>query len=361
MKRVKLFLSIVFILFLAACGNSNQSSEPSSTEEKNDTDSQETANDESYVLKMSHGFPTGAFHHTFMEWFADEVETKSDGRLKIEIYPTGQLMPPDQEVPAMLQGQIDMSHSSSPVLAGFDPIWNFYELPFLFESDSDDPSVYLEEKIKFNQAENGGQQIVRLMEEKGLKVISLNFVDMFGSVFTTSTDNMITTPESANGLKLRTPGGLIGPETVKAIGASGMTIAGSEVITALQQGVVDGLLTTPLYAHDAQLPIKSFSAVPVFNSVTPVVMSLSKFDSLPEDLQEVLLQAGRDLEIYAKEQVGEKAKTVFSNLENQGVEIFYPTEDEMAQWEEATQPAKELFMNEVEGGKELLETLSSLN
>ena len=65
-------------------------------------------------------------------------------------------MPPDQEMPALLQGQIDMSHTRSPVLAGYDPVWNVYELPFIFDYDPNDTSVFIENRIKFNQSENGG-------------------------------------------------------------------------------------------------------------------------------------------------------------------------------------------------------------
>lgn len=364
MKKVYLSVFVLFIvMFAAACSNSSGTTSTSNQESAGNTSQsapQDSKEEEQYTLKLAHGFPTGAYHHTFMEWFAKEVDNKSEGRLKIEIYPTAQLMPPDQEIPGILQGQIDMSHSSSPVLAGFDPIWNFYELPFIFKYDPKDPNTFLENRIKFNNSENGGKLIAKKMEEKGLKVISLSFVDMFGSVFTASKDNLITSPESAKGLRLRTPGGMMGPETAKAIGASSMTIAGAEVITALQQGVVDGLLTTPIYAHDAKLPVESFSVVPVFNSVTPVLMSLEKFESLPADLQEILLQAGKDLENYAKETVAEKALTVYTSMEEQGIEIYYPTDKEMKHWEEVTKPARDVFESKVEGGTELLSELANL-
>ena len=352
MKKLKIALCILLVLFLAACGNS-----ASSNQNDEGSDSTGSSDQEKYVLKMAHGYPTTSFMHTFMEWFNDEVQKRSDGRLSIDIYPSAQLMPVDQEMPAILQGQIDMSHSSSPVLTSFDPIWNFYELPFIFDYDPKNPSVFLENRMAFNKSEEGGQKIASTMEEKGLKILSFGFVDMFGSVYTTDTNNLVTGPESAKGLKLRTPGGMIGPETAKAIGASGVTIAGAEVITALQQKTVDGLLTTPIYASQAKLPIKSFSVVPLFNSVTPLLMSVRKFESLPADLQEILLQTGEDLETHAMELVLREAKTAYKSLEAQGVEIYYPTEAEIAEWEEATKPARESFVKQINGGAELLEAL----
>ncbi|WP_216829867.1 TRAP transporter substrate-binding protein [Alkalihalobacterium elongatum] len=366
MKRTYLVVCLFLVILLTACGNSNSSVNLGNLSEEaqnsnNEMTSPTSSDEETFVLKVAHGFPTASFMHTFMEWFDEEIQKRSDGRLSLEIFPSGQLMPIDQEVAAVLQGQIDIVHSTSPILAGFDPIWNFYELPFIFAYDPKDPSVFLENRIKFNSSENGGQKIVKMMEAKGLKVLSLDFIDMFGSIYTNDESKLVTGPESVKGLKLRTPGGLIGTETVKALGASSMTIAGTEVITALQQGVVDGLLTVPIYAHDAKLPIKSFSVAPLFNSVTPVIMSLEKFESLPKDLQEILVETGKDLELYAKEQVQERAKTAYINLENEGVKIHYPTKEEIRQWEEATKPAREVFEAQVEGGKELLEELANLN
>lgn len=350
MKMIKITFCVILMFFLAACGKSVETN----------TQVNSQSGEEKYVLKLAHGFTTANFMHTFMEWYNEEIQKRSNGRLSIEIFPSGQLMPVDQEMPAILQGQIDMSHATSPVMASFDPIWNFYEMPFIFDFDPKDPGVFLENRMKFNQSETGGQKIAKKMEERGLKVLAFGFVDMFGSVYTTDADNLVTGPDSAKGLKLRTPGGMIGPETAKAIGASSVTIAGAEVVTALQQGTVDGLLTTPIYANDAQLPVESFSMVPMLNSVTPLIISKSKFDSLPEDLQQILVETGKDLEEHAFQMVLEKAKTAYETLENKGVKIYYPTDEEKAEWEKATQPAREAFVNQVEGGQELLDALKNV-
>lgn len=339
---------------LTACGNS-------ATQSAKGTGGEGNSAEDTVVLKLSHGFPTSSFVHTFMEWFDEEIRAKSDGRLALEIYPNAQLVPPDQEMTAILQGQIDMSHASSPVMAGFDPIWNVYELPFVFDYDPENPEVFLDNRMAFNNSENGGGVIKQKMEENGLKVLSLGFVDTFGSIYTTDAKNAVTGPDSVQGLKLRSPGGLIGPETLDALGASSVTIAGAEVITALQQKLVDGLLTTPIYAHDMSLPVESISAVPLFNTITPLIISLEKFESLPEDLQQILEETGKELEEYAKEQVLEKSLEVFQNLEEKGIDVYYPTDEEIEEWIEATAPARELFKESVEEGEELLEELASIN
>ncbi|MRG84870.1 TRAP transporter substrate-binding protein [Salinibacillus xinjiangensis] len=356
------FILFVLIVFLGACNSESKTTENSiengqTTETSEQTNSEE---EEEYVLKLAHGYPTEAFHHTHMEWFAEEVKKRSDGRLTIDIFPNAQLMPADQEVPAILQGQIDMSHSTSPQLTSFDPIWNVYELPFIFDYDPEDPSYYLDLRDEFNDSENGGQKIAQKMEEKGIKILAYAYTGTFGSVFTNEKDKLITDPASAEDLNIRSPGGIITPETIKGMGANSVTLAGTEVVTGLQQNLVDGLLTSAQYAADAKLPIKTFTVAPLFNPLTPVVISLEKFESLPSDLQDVLVETGQDLEKYVNEVVTEGELAAFEKLENEmNVEFYYPTDQEIEEWREVTKPSLEKFKNEVEGGAELLEELEN--
>ncbi|MBM4763664.1 TRAP transporter substrate-binding protein [Bacillus sp. B15-48] len=356
MKKVNLLICLAFFLFLAACGNASTTQKPA---EDSNSAPNESPKQESYTLKLSHGYPAEAFHHTHMVWFADEVEKRSDGKLKIEIFPNGQLMPESQEIPAIIQGQIDMSHANSANISSVDPLWNVYDLPFIFDYDQKNPLSYLENREKFNNSETGGQILAKGLEDKGLKLLAFSTTGTFGAAFTTSTDNAITTPDTAKGLKIRTPGSIITPETVRAMGANSMTLAGTELITALQTNVIDGLLTSASYAADAALPINTFLVAPLFNPITTVIISLDKFESLPEELQHVLVETGKDLQTYVKEVIAENELKAYEKLQNEmGVEFYYPTPEEIEEWREITKPAIELYEKEIEGGEEIIKGLS---
>ena len=353
LRKLKFVFCVLVVVVLAACGNKTTSNQ--TTDESNSTDS---AGQKEYVLKLAHTFSTSSFIHEYMVWFNDEVQKRSNGRLSIDIYPSAQLMPQEQEVPAILQGQIDMSFTSTPVMASFDPIWNIYELPFLFEYDPKDLSIIMENRKAFDKSEKGGGKIAKMMEEKGLKILAFGYSEGYGGVATTELDNLITGPEDAKGLKLRTPGGMLGPETVKAMGASSVSITTADMVTALQQKIVDGTVaTTPIYASQAKFPIKTYTNVPLSNSMIPLSISLKKFESLPEDLQQILIETGADLENYIVEKVISETDNAFADLESRGVEIYYPTEEEVAEWKKATKPVKEAFIKQVDGGAELFEAL----
>jgi TRAP-type C4-dicarboxylate transport system substrate-binding protein len=361
MKKFNPLLLILLVLFATACGNTTSSNQSKNTS-KNASSSSNTSNQEKYVLSVSHGYTTAQFQHTFAVWYGQEIEKRSNGRLSLEIYPNGQLMPVNQEVAGLLQGQVDMIQSTSPVLSNFDPIWNFYDLPFLFEYDTKDPLVHLENMTAFNLHENGGKFIEKRMEEKGIKVLGMSYNDYFGSVFTADKDILIKNMESFKGLKIRTPGGIITPQTLKALGSSGITISGTEAITALQQGVVDGILTTPMYVYDAKLPVKTYSVIPIFTSATPLLISMEKFNSLPKDLQDILLEVGSEYPHHVKDVVYKSYVDKIGKLETElGVEIYYPTKEEIHEMREATKSVWDFFVKEVDGGKQLIEVLESIN
>ncbi|MEH7178210.1 TRAP transporter substrate-binding protein [Neobacillus vireti] len=353
----KLILAIFLLIampLISACGNTK-----SSADNSNNGNTEANSN-QKYVLKLAHSYSPGSYMHTFMEWFNEEVQKSSEGRLSLEIYPSAQLMPHDQEVPALLQGQIDMVHSTSPVLSSFDPIWNFFDLPFIFKDNPKDPLVYLENREKFLSSEDGGGMIAKRMEKRGVKILSFSYVDYFGTLFTNG--KQVTNVDSAKGLKLRSPGGIITPQTIKAFGASGITITGAEAITAVQQGVVDGMISNPIYAYDVKLPLKNVTFAQLTNTVTPVLMSVDKFESLPKDLQDILVETGKKLETHAKETISNKILEDLNKMESEmGMKIYYPSEKEINEMKTATRSSWKLFEEKVDGGEELLKGISTLD
>jgi TRAP-type C4-dicarboxylate transport system substrate-binding protein len=359
-KLFSSFLVFIVAILLAACGNQTNTTEKASKESDEQKTSQtKGSSEEKYELTLSHGFPATTDMQKFMEWYNEELKKRSDGRLSLKIFPEGQILKHDQEVAGLLQGQVDMVHTTNNILSSFDPIWNFYDLPFLFNYDPKDPMVYLEHKEKFMHHKNGGEKMAKRLEEKGIKVLGVGYIDIYGSIFTNG--KLLTSAESFKGIKVRTQGGIIAPKTIEVLGGSSVTIPGTEAITALQTGVVDGMLTVPMYAYDTKLPVKTYTVIPTHNTAIPILISLKKFESLPKDLQEIMEETGRDYEKYVKETVAKAAKEKIEKLKTEmNVEFYYPTEEELKEFKEITKPVWDFFAEEVEGGGELLEVLSTI-
>ena len=64
-------------------------------------------------------------------------------------------------------------------------------------------------------------------------------------------------------------------------------------------------------------------------------MNLEKFNSLPEDLQQLMLDVGKDMVIRGNEEVGKSEEEYLQKLESEGVNVIYPTEEAMEQFREA--------------------------
>jgi TRAP-type C4-dicarboxylate transport system substrate-binding protein len=358
-KFISVSLVLLVAIFLAACGNKTNSSEKAGNEANDQKPAATNTNGEKYELTLSHGFPTTTDMHRFMEWYNEELKKRSNGRLSLKIFPEGQILKHDQEVAGMLQGQVDMVHTTNNILSSMDPIWNFYDLPFVFDYDPKDPLVYLEHKEKFNRHEKGGQLIVKRLEDQGVKVLAMGYIDIYGSIFTNG--RPITDVASFKGLKVRSQGGIIAPKTIEVFGGSSVTIPGTEAITALQTGVVDGMLTIPMYAYDTKLPITDYTVIQTHNSALPVLISLEKFESLPEDLQQIMIETGKDYEKYIKEVVSTNVQDKIEKLKNEmNVNVYYPTEEELNEYREVSKEVWDFFADEVEGGKELIDVLSTI-
>jgi C4-dicarboxylate-binding protein DctP len=361
MKKFLFVFCIAMALILTACssgGSSTSTSSSSSDNSSNAGDSDSKNSDEKYVLRVSHPYPEISAQQKTLEWYNDELVKRSDGRLSLDIFPGAQLMPPDQEIPGILNGQIDIALPLSSLLGSLDSVWYLFELPYLFDFDPEEPNVYLEHKRAFLHSEKGGELIKSLTEKHGLKVLHMS-QDNYSEVFTSGKDNMITDLESFKGKKIRTTGGTIQGETFEALGASPMVVAAPEVAPAMQQGLVDGVISSANYAAQ-HYPVKTWTAIPLNAYVLTITMSVEKFNSLPKDLQDILAKTGKDLDLH-QDEVSNKMITedLKKMVKEKGIESYFPTEKEHNEIKKVLLPAHKKWADTVEVGHPLLEEIEN--
>ncbi|WP_177184324.1 TRAP transporter substrate-binding protein [Psychrobacillus sp. OK032] len=348
---IGIFFPIMFII--SACSGASETSQ-NSQQKNNDAGN---SNNTKYVLKVSHTYPTTGLHHQSMEWFNDELVERSNGRLSLEIYPSAQIMPPGQEIQAMLNGQIDMNMTNSALIGSIDPIWYLFELPYLFEFDMEDPSLFYKHKRAFFDSEKGGEVIKKKTDERGLKVLSMT-QDNFSEIFTAGKGELVTDLKSATGLKLRTPGGTVLKDSINAIGANAVVVDAAEVATSIQQGALDGVISTAYYAL-SNYPIKTWTSVPINNFTIAVMMSNKKFDSLPTDLQSILVETSKDFDKFLDEVFLANLKNNEKLAKEKGVEVYFPTEEEHNEFKKVLLPLHDEWAKTVEGGQQLLDEIEN--
>lgn len=303
------------------------------------------------TMKLSHPYPTVTQHHKNMEFFKAEVEKRTAGRLVVDLFPASQLMPITQEINGILSGQIQAAYTLNTIAATIDPLWGFFEMPFLFNIAPDN-QAHLKQ---FVRSERGGGVLRASMEAKGIKVIAIAPTDIVAA--TINTKRPISKLEDFAGLKMRIPGGKYLGQTLQRLGASPISMAYPEFSPAIVQGTVDGTVTGVLFTHDNRIPIKFLSSINLWYAGLPVLMSKRFFDGLPADIQKTVLEVGRDLEDYGfkvtEEEAAKRLKLIEQDMK---VKVEPPLDPkEIARMRAAAEPVLEAFLKDNPAGKGLIE------
>ena len=218
------------------------------------------------------------------------LHERSNGRLQVEII--SRMFSTNELFTAVAKGKADMADIAMPWLSGTYPIWNWGEIPGIVDEN---PVKGLAEELAVYSDKD-----VRALYDETLAKYNLKFW------FTTQWDpangiwsnKEIKTLEDLKGMKIRV-GGYLPTKGIKTLGGSPVTIAGSELAPAMMAGTIDGVLTSLGYGYSIGLAkvSKHFTLSPLSPtwSATTLV-NKKKFDSLPQDLQKVFLDVGRELQ-----------------------------------------------------------------
>ncbi|MEM9390016.1 MAG: TRAP transporter substrate-binding protein, partial [Bacteroidota bacterium] len=185
------------------------------------------------VLRLAHGLDVTHPVHQGMVFMAKELEKESGGKLKLTIYPSGQLGA-ERECLELLQiGSLDITKVSAAVMENFAPNYQVLSLPYIFRDRAHGYAV-LDGDV--------GQQLLDEGEKYRLK--GLCFYDAGSRSFYTK-EKPINSPADLRGLKIRVQKSKTAVNMVEQLGGSPTPISWGELYTALQQGVVDGAENNP--------------------------------------------------------------------------------------------------------------------
>ena len=273
MKNPKKMFGMILmsaVLLLGACSNS-----------KTETDVATAEGESTYNFKMSYVTQTGHNWHKFAEKFKEELDAKSDGRMKLELFPAAQLGPEADMVQQMQSGSLDFAVLTVPYLSTRVPAFDAWNLPFLFDD--------LEGAVAASETAPA-KEMLGLLEEQGIK--GLGYLHA-------GTHNMLLKVEpikamkDVDGKKLRFTGGASVLDFWKGLGSSPIAMGLPEVYNALQTGVIDGLsidknaILSEKYYEIAENYVLTKHMV--FGGV--VASSLVNYDNMPENDRKIIDEA----------------------------------------------------------------------
>ncbi len=279
------------------------------------------SNSDGKTLKLAHGLdPTHPVSQA-MEFMAKRCEEISDGKLKIETYPSGQLGSEQQCVELLQIGSLAITKVSSAVLEGFTEEFKVLGIPYLFRS----------KQHMFNMQDSDvGKEILESLDPYWIK--GLCFYDAGARSFYTI-DKPIYKPEDLNGLKIRVMKSITSMENVKALGGSPTPISWGELYTALQSGVVDGAENNPpsFYTSHHYEVCKYYSLNE--HTMVPDVLIMSKkiWNDLSDDEKKWLMQAVQESVKKQRTLWAESEKESLRAVEEAGVTVIYPDKKPFAE------------------------------
>lgn len=265
-------------------------------------------------LKLAHGLPTDHPVHEAMMFMAQRCAELSDGKLTIEVYPSGQLGSEQQCVELVQIGSLAITKVSAAVMESFAEDYKVFGLPYVFESKEHAFKVY-----------DGdiGKDLLLSTEDKWIR--GLTYYDAGSRSFYTIA-KPITHPDDLIGMKIRVMRSITAMEMVRALGGSATPISWGELYTALQSGVVDGAENNPpsLYTSRHYEVCKFYSLDEHTTIPDVLVISQKIWDDLSEQEKEWVQQAADESAVLQRKLWAESEELSYSEVQKAGVKINYP-------------------------------------
>lgn len=279
------------------------------------------------TFKLGHAHPPTSEFHLGAQKFAELVDKKTNGTVKISIYHSSQLGDEQELSEGIRMGTIDIALLGSSSVSKFEPLFMTFDLPYIFRSHAHADQV-LDGEI--------GKIFADKFEKKGLKVLGY-----WESGFRHYLNNKrpIKTPKDLAGLKIRVPQSPVQVATAKALGASPVPINFSELYMACQQGTVDGQ-EGPVFA------IKSAKFYEVqkymvldghIYTVMVLGMNPKRFGALSGEQQKMVMEAAKEAGLYERKILRDNEKEQIAFLEKEGKMVIEKNPNK-SEWLNATKP-----------------------
>ncbi|GAA4714962.1 TRAP transporter substrate-binding protein [Brevibacillus fulvus] len=260
--------------------------------------------------------------------FADLVNERTNGRIKIEIFPSGQLGEEKAVLEQVQLGAIEFARTNAAPLAEFNEELSILSLPYIFDND--------EHLWRFLEGEMGNKMLDDLEQSrmKGLAYYSSGARSFYSR-------KPLTSIEDLKGQKFRVQQTKVNIDLIEALGASATPMGYGEVFSALQTGVIDGAENNfPSYYSSNHYQVAK-NVILDTHQRTPEVLLISKsaWDKLSEEDKKIVKQAALDSVSTQRESWEKWEKESAEKLKAAGVTITEVTD--LKPWQDAVKSVVE--------------------
>ena len=266
------------------------------------------------VLKWGHSYPPDHPSNMGAKRMAEVVAAKTGGKIKIDLYPGGQLGTDKDNIEGTIMGTQDMLLIGSGGISQFSPRLGIGECPYIWR-DIDHMNKVMDGPV-------GDEMREDLLKGRGLRILAVFY---YGRRQLTA-NKPITRPEEMKGFKLRTPQVPVIMEMAKAWGATPTPLNIGELYLALKTGVVDGQENpTPtingfkFYEAQKYLMLTEHIITPL-----PMIINERVWRSLSPDNQKIMLAAAQEARELNNKLMLEQEDAFLDSFKKAGMTIVKP-------------------------------------
>ena len=303
-KFIAVLLVLVMVFAMAGCGNGSD--------------------DEVTELVFGHIFAEGSMEDTAADMFAKALEEKTNGAYKVTVFPAGQL---GQMAEILEQQQTGTSHFqiiSTTAMASIADVAAVDSWPYVFDSREEFEKAY--------ESEAGKAWLADVEKETGFKLVAPMYKG-FRQIFV---NKDVASLDDLKSLKLRAPGFDSVLDTFKSFGMAPTPMSTSEVYTAMQQNVVEGMEIELSTAYSMGLADVTETIV-MSNHMAcnyAILVYNDFYNSLPADVQTAIEEAGAEAATWLSDEVAADDEEALAAFKDAGVKVITP---DMSSWKEISE------------------------
>ena len=322
-SRIRVILLGFAVAALASCGGSTPGAPSSSSEP--------------YVIKFPHVTAPATPKGQMAQRFKELAEERFPGRVRVEVYPSAQLMEDTESIEALAFGEVQMIAVSLSLFDRLTPQFQVFDLPFLF------PNLAAVERF---QASAVGQELKSTLEDQG--ILGLQF--WHNGMKQLTGPRPLLEPADARGLKFRVMESDILQAEIEALGGSPQKMAFGEVFQALQTGTVDAQENTWSNIYSSKFyEVQPYMSESNHGYIGYYVAVNAKFwQALPADLR-----AGLEATLAEVTQWGNARSEEINQQDKQRIidsgrtQLTVLTPQQLANWQDAMRPVWDEFRDKI--------------
>lgn len=276
------------------------------------------AHAKSVTIKIGHGVPeTASLHKGFVK-FKEIVEAKSNGEMKVQIFPNQQLGGDRELIEALQLNNVSITAVSANNIAPFVPQFFVFDLFYLF-GDAETAYKVLDAEV--------GKKLLSYLEPAGIKGLG-QMENGFRNL--TNSKRAVAKPEDLTGIKIRVAENPVQIAAWKSLGANPTPMAWGEIFTALQQRTLDGqetslelIVSNRFYEAQKFLTVSEHLYMPF-----TLIASLDFYEALSPAHRAIIDDASAEVVAYQRAEAQKVAKSALETIAKSGVQVTVLTAEQ---------------------------------